>query len=618
MLKKLKYILYILIFSWSSFSHASDLSAIAVLESTEVYKGQAFTFQIRVSGSENPEQPNLSNLKDFSVRYLGGSQNSSTSMTIINGKMTKEEKKGYNFNYQLAPLKTGNLIIPAIEIRSGNNVTQTPPVSVEVRKPSETEDFKLRLRLSKDTCYVGEPLILTVTWYIGKNVQDFNFNLPVVSDNRFNFANPVIDNQPGKQLYRIQLGDNEAIGVTGSGELDGKNYTTMTFRKVLIPKESGNIRIEPATVSCRALEGYSRRRNDPFADLFDNDFFTSSRRAIYQTVVVPSNSLTLKVRQLPEDGKPPGFIGHIGKYELETSASPLRVNVGDPITLTMTVTGPEYLEHVELPSLNAQYNFKNSFKIPDERAGAEVKGKAKVFTQTIRPLNASIKEIPPVELHYFDSERGEYSIAKSDPIPLIVDETRIVTLLDAEGASELQTAGNDIETWGKGIAFNYEDMSVLERQYLTPLAYFKEGLWPVLVFSPPLVYILLLAGITINRKRNSDPLKVQSRKAFGNLKKALEKAESASPGEVCELVLDSFRVYLGLKLKMPSGGTATFADVKQELESSGVEPEIIERLKMMFESCEAGRYAGDITFKDSSSLINEGMSIARYLEKGLK
>ncbi|MFC1493769.1 BatD family protein [Thermodesulfobacteriota bacterium] len=618
MLKRATLILFILILSWASYSHANELEARAVVESTEVYKGQSFAFQIRVSGSENPEQPNLSSLNDFSVQYLGGSQNSSSSITIINGKMTKEEKKGYIFNYQFAPLNTGNIIIPAIEIRSGNNVTQTPPIVIAVKEPSETEDFKLRLRLSKDACYVGEPLILTVTWYIGMNVQDFNFNLPVVSDNRFNFADHAIDKQEGKQLYRIQLGDEEAIGEKGSGELDGKKYTTMTFKKVLIPKESGTIRIEQATVSCRALEGYSRRRNDSFSDFFDDDFFSSSRRAIYKTVVVPSNSLTLKVRDLPEDGKPYGFSGHIGKYKIETSASPLGVNVGDPITLTMAISGPEYLDHVELPSLKDQADFKNNFKIPEERASAEVQGKTKVFTQTIRPLNSSVKEIPPVDLSYFDSDKGKYSIARSNPIPLIVHETRIVTLLDAEGASEVQTAGNDIETSGKGIAFNYEDMSVLDKQYLTPLACFKEGLWPVLVFSPPLVFILLLTGVAINRKRNSDPLKVLSRKAYGNLKKTLEKAESASPDGVCELVLDSFREYLGVKLKMPSGGAATFEDVRQELESSGVEQDITERLKRMFESCEAGRYAGNITFKNSSSLIDEGISIARHLEKRLK
>jgi hypothetical protein len=611
-------LIFIFILSWASYSHAGELAARPVVESTEVYRGQTFEFQIRVSGSENPEQPNLSNLDDFSVQYRGGSQNSRSSVTIINGKMTKEEQKGYIFSYQFTPRKTGKLIIPAIEIKSGNSVAQTPPVVITVTEPSETEDFKLRLTLSKETCYAGEPLILAVTWYIGKDVQDFQFNLPVISDNRFNFADPVIDNQPGRQLYRIQLGDKEAIGEKGNGELDGKNYTTMTFKKVLIPKEPGNILIEPATVSCRALEGYSRRRNDSLSDLFDDDFFASSRRAIYKTVVVPSNSLTLKVRALPEKGKPAGFSGHIGIYKIETSASPLNVNVGDPITLEMIISGPEYLEHVELPPLNAQNNFKNNFKIPDERAGAAIQGNSKVFTQTIRPLNPSVKAIPPVELPYFDTEKGKYLIARSNSIPLTVNKTRVVTLLDAEGASEIQTAGNDIETWGKGIAFNYEDMSVLERQQLTPLAFFKEGLWPLLVFSPPLVYILLLTGVTINRKRNSDPLKVLSRKAFGNLKKALEKAESASPDEVCELVLDSFRAYLGVKLKMPSGGAVTFGDVKQELESSGVETDIIERLKTMFDSCEAGRYAGDITFKDNSSLINEAVSIARYLEKRLK
>ena len=615
----LKTILFLLTFFIASTSaYAAELSAKAVAESTEVYTGETFAFQIQISGSENPEQPDLSNLKGFNVRFLSGSQNSSSSITIINGKMTKNERKGYVFSYHLTPEKTGALAIPSIEVRAGNDTVRTNPLVIVARRPAESDDFKLRLSLSKETCYVGEPLILTVTWYIGKNVNNFNFNLPVIQDNRFQFADPGIDKNSGKKLYRIPLGSSEVIGEEGQDILDGKRFTTISFKKVLIPIESGTIPIEQAILTCSAQTGYSKRSNDPLSSFFDDDFFGSSRRAVYKTVVVPSNKLTLRVKKLPTEGRPANFAGNIGTYKIETSAAPLAVNVGDPITLTVTLRGPEYLEHVELPPLNDQSAFKDRFKIPEERASAEIKGDSKIFTQTIRPLSPDVNEIPPVELSYFDTKKGEYRTAKSEPIPLSVKKTKIVTLLDAEGTSGMPVSGNDIETWGKGIAFNYEDISVLKKEYLTPLSYFFAGTWPYLVFCPPFIFAFLFSCITINRKRNYDPIKVLSRKAFGKLQKALKDAESAPPDRACERVLDIFREYLGVKLRFPSGGAITFSDVRQKLESTGIEQDIIDRLKEMFESCEAGRYAGNITFKDSSSLINKATSIATDLEKRLK
>ena len=614
---KITFILLIFLLTTTR-SYASDLSADAVVDNTDVYTGESFTLQIQVSGSENPEQPDLSNLKDFGVNYLGGSQNSSSSITIINGQMTKNVKKGFVFNYRLTPEKTGTLLIPAITVRSGADTAKTQPIVIVARKPEETNDFKLRLELSKDTCYVGEPVILTVTWYIGKNVNDFNFNLPVIHDKRFEFDDTDIDKQSGKKLYRIRLGDGEVIGEQGQGLYDGKRYTTISFKKVLIPVKLGIIPIDEATVTCSALSGYSRRSNDPFSSFFDDDFFGSSRRAVYKTVVVPSNTLSLKVRELPTEGKPANFSGNIGNYKIETSASPLKVNVGDPITLTITLSGPEYLKHVELPPLNGQADFKNRFKIPDDMASGEIKGNSKIFTQTIRPLNANVKEIPPVELPYFNTEKGEYMIAKSDPIPLTVKETKVITLLDAEGKTETPVAGNDIESLGKGIAFNYEDMSVIEKRHLTPLSCFMAGPWPYIVFPLPCLFFILFAGVAISRKRNDDPNKVLSRKALGRLKKNLNDAQKTTPDKAFEMVLDSFREYLGVKLRLPSGRAITFSDARQKLESIGIEKDIIENLKTIFDSCEAARYAGDSTFSDSSALINKTIGVAYELEKRLK
>ena len=124
---------------------AATFGAKAAVERTDPYVGEPSVFQIQVSGSENPEQPDFSHVKDFAVAFRGGQQNSRRSVTIINGRVTEDVQEGYFFSYELTPKREGRLVIPSITVISNGRSTQTDPVVINARKPVETEDFKLRM-----------------------------------------------------------------------------------------------------------------------------------------------------------------------------------------------------------------------------------------------------------------------------------------------------------------------------------------------------------------------------------------------------------------------------------------------------------------------------------------
>ncbi len=617
----------LLLFAWVPFlcpvALAEPFSATAAIEKRDVFVGEAFAFQIQVSGSENPEKPNLSHVTDFTVAFRGGQQNSNRSVTIINGKITKTVREGYVFSYQLTPKRVGKLTIPSVTVHADGRSTNTKPVTINAKKPVETDDFKLRLQLSKNHCYVGEPITLTVTWYIGKDVKDFAFSLPLLqNEDTFHFADPQVDMQSGKKLYRILLGDEEAIGIKDRGTIDNKDFATITFQKILIPREPGNITIAPATVTCNAFVGYERRQgryqDDFFSDFFNDDFFGRSRRGVYRNIVVPSNALSLRVSELPENGRSANFAGHIGEYKIEANAVPTEVSVGDPITLTISLSGPDYLEHVKLPLLTQQPELANNFKIPKDRAIGEISGKTKIFTQTIRALRHDVTQIPSIELPYFDSRSGSYSIARTGPIPINVKKTKVITALDAEGIAEQASSGAEVENWSKGIAFNYEDMSVIENQRFGPVSWLMTPACMMAILLPPIMFILLLSSVGVMRKRNSDPLKTRARKAYGNFKNALNEVQNASSaGKSCDMILDAFSNYLGDKLRMPMGAL-TFNDVKDKLRSKGVSQDTLDQLKTLFETCDAGRYAGSGPISDAVSMTKQSSAIAEVLEKKLK
>ena len=190
--------------------------------------------------------------------------------------------------------------------------------------------------------------------------------------------------------------------------------------------------------------------------------------------------------------------------------------------------------------------------------------------------------------------------------------------MDAEGIAEQISNGVGIETWSKGIAFNYENMDVIENQRLRPSAWLMSPAWMGIMLVPPVMFMLLLAANGVIRRRNADPLKAIARKAYRTLTKALQDARSTASAEAsCERVLNVFRNYLGDKLRIP-GGALTFNDVKDKLAAGGVEPATLEQLKTLFHTCEAGRYAGTADLSDTASITEQAIRIAKKLEKRLK
>ncbi len=602
---------------------AASATASAVVERSTVFEGEPFTFQIQVSGSEKPEKPDLSGIKEFDVNFRGGQRNSSRSMTIVNGRVTQDTRYGYVFEYQLVPKHSGRLTIPAIKVEVEGKTVWTNPVGITVEKPSENDDFKLRLQLSKSRCYVGEPVVLTGVLYLAQSVKGFNMSLPLLNEkDTFYFSDPHVDTSTGSQFYRIPLGDGEVIGEKGQGRMDGKEFATITFKKILIPRKAGKFSIGPATAACEALAGYKKARNpfgnDFFSNFFNDDFFGGHQQGIYRKVVIPSNELVLSVSDVPTEGRPSNYEGPIGEYKIRAEATPTEISVGDPITLKITLSGPDYLEHVNLPPLSRQQNLRNSFKIPQERAVGEMSGNTKVFTQTIRALTPNIKEIPPIELPYFDTRSGTYQIARTGAIPIFVKAAKIVTASDAEGAAEKSVATNELETWTKGIAYNYEDSSVLENQSFGPVSWFVSPVGLCGVIGFPMIYMLLLVSVRAHRKMHSDPLSVMARKAFRKLSAELRKVKKIeSEQKAVIIILDALRMYLGEKLRVPYGRALTYNDIKSLLVEQGIASDTLDRLRFLFDQCDAGRYAGARNI-NASELVRQAFDLAKAFEKKLK
>ena len=595
---------------------AEGVSVRAAVEKSEVYVGESFVFQIQVEGSDSPQQPDLSALSDFSVEFAGGQQNNSQSIQIINGRMTRNVQQGYVFNYRLTARRAGRLTIPKVTVWVEGRQYATNPVSVSVSKPEESEHLKLRLSLSKDRCYVGEPIVLTVTWYIQTKVAGVSFAMPILEDERFQVEDPGLAQDPKRQYFQVPVGARQVILESGQGSLDGQQYTTYAFTQILIPKQPGEFVFPEATVACQGVVGRKRSRSlfdDPF---FGDDLFSIGRREVYQNFVTPSNRLRLTVVDVPAEGRPDSFSGLVGSYRIETSAKPLEGNVGDPITLTVRISGSAYLKHVELPPLDKEPGMRERFKIPNEMAAAKLEGNVKTFTQTIRALDSDVTQIPPIELAFFDVGRGAYRVARSKPIPLKVHATKVVTAEDAEGA-EAAVAQSRLTLWQKGIAYNYEDPSVLTHQAYGPDVWLRSPLLMALAGAPPLVYAGLLIGTVFWRRRHAHPELRKVRRAYGELAACLGAARKQSGPDAYGAILEALRAYLGAKLQT-SAGALTFGDARARLAGMGVSEETLAGLKTVFDTCDAYRYAGGAGAAEGEVVLaDQAERLAKRIEKEL-
>lgn len=152
----------VLLFSFRVQAAAQEVSASTLIESKQVYVGEPFMVQIKVSGHGSPSAPILPAMTEFEVTPRGGQSNSRSAVTIINGRVSQIEERGYIFNYRFVAKKSGILSIPPIQVNAGGQTLLTNAVRIRVQQPQETKDFKLRVKLSSTSAYVGEAEIRRV------------------------------------------------------------------------------------------------------------------------------------------------------------------------------------------------------------------------------------------------------------------------------------------------------------------------------------------------------------------------------------------------------------------------------------------------------------------------
>jgi len=574
----------------------------AQVENKDIYVGENFSYYIIIDGINKPGQVDLAPLAEFNPRNPAVRDISQSSTITIQGKTTRNIIKRFVMSYVLSCAQAGQKQIPSVTVTIDGKSYQTNPVQVNILKPGTTEQLDLEVTLSEKQCYVGQPVIMTIKFYISANIGDFQFNIPAFDGDDFYIEEPDISNP---QAREYNLGNGTTVRVTQIRTTHkGKESILLSFSKVLIPKQSGEIEIQPTSVSADVAVGRVRSRDS----LFDG-FFGSQNQ--YKRFMVSSEPLRLTVLPLPEENKPAGFYGLVGRYTISASAAPTKVSVGDPITLTIKIGGSRYLKPVRWPALENIPELAENFKIPAEQASPTIENGYKFFTQTIRANNDKLAAIPQIPLAFFDAEKGQYSVAKTEPIELEVSPSKILTGADLEGR-DFAPANKEVEAIKKGLSANYEGLDALENQNFSPVAALIHPGYLV-IWAGPLGILILSAVAKLITQKSPEKIarkrrKTAAGKAIGQLRKI-----ASSAGGQHEQLASIIKQYIGERFDK-SAGALTSNDCFEIIAEATKDTQSADRYKEIIADCETARYASAQS-SIGQTQIEEVINLIRTVEK---
>lgn len=571
--------------------------------SRPICAGSRFAFSIIITDGPQPQSVDLKPLEAYHP-----SQPSTQSRTsIINGRASSYQI----LTYQLLAPAEGDYTLPSLNVTVDGKVYRTNPVAITVVEPGTTNRIDLEMKLSASSCYVGQPVLLTLSFYVwtdivrAKQIADIDLQVPILNDERFYVEES--DVLPaGASQTTLPVNGRDMTGVQDVVTRRGVDCLRVRLMKVLIPKIAGTFSIQPGSVSADIAVGQSRSRDSFFSDFW-------GPRYEYKRFGARSGAPELNVQPLPEAGRPDDFYGLVGHYTISTDATPKEVNVGDPITLTIQIGGGAYLKPVRWPDLEKIPQMIESFRIPAERADGEIKDGVKVFTQTIRPNHDQVTEVPPIPLSFFDAEAGEYRTVFTKPIPLKVAPTRIVTGEDVISAPA-QTVKKTIEAVKEGLSANYTSADILVNQRFSPLTAMLSSAF-VFLYALPL--FVLAACLMIRYALSSSPQRqaaARRRRAYARAVKGLRRSlHREKPSQQVLLVL---KQYIADHFNR-AVGALTPQDCRRLICERTGDAALADRYREIMEQTEASEYS-PMAFRLTPEKQDEILQLLAQTEKKLK
>lgn len=504
------------------------------------YLSEPIELQVSIKDFEEEPQPVVETPAPATgkLRYVGVSPSVTSSMVFDGQKMTRTREVSFVFRFEFRPTRAGVAEVGPFSVTQGATTRTTPPVRLNIRQVPSSDRVGVALELPADPVYVGERVPVAVEFQLDKelqeNLQTYTLEVPF-----FDLSKPLrfIDDPEN-------AGETDVTIITPDGKLPLKGAARRGARGVVVRIErtmlalaEGEISVPPTTLFVQ--EGTRWRR-----DFFGGRTATQSRRL---RAIDPGRVFTVK--GVPAEGMPASFAGGVGEgFALEVTADRTVVQVGEPITLTVTLRGHGNLEAASLPRLDAEGLLPGErFRVPEGDLSGRVEDGAKRFTAVVRVLDDSVDEIPALEYAWFDPEREVFEVTRSRPIALAVRSAEVIGAADVFASAPEEGAFREPRLEAdaarpRSLALTGADLAIVREpaRLLGASAGAFGGAWlPIALYGGG---SLALAFAFVDRRRRAvDPGLVHRRRVADQVRHELAEAEGLAAPEAAAALARALR-----------------------------------------------------------------------------
>jgi hypothetical protein len=235
---------------------------------------------------------------------------------------------------------------------------------------------------------------------------------------------------------------------------------------------------------------------------------------------------------------------------------------------------------VTAPDLAARPEFSRSFRVRSEEERTD--GLAREFTYTLRPLNTDVKDVPPVEVSFYDPKANQFSTARSAAIPLEVSPASNATPdAPTPPPAAAPTPAPSEPAPPTANADELPAPSVLDRLW----AWAEAGLFLVCTLGVAVVGLR-----TFRKHRRQREAHRQHQAVLSEVRRELAEAEP-TVAAVRQTVQD----FLRRRFQLPPG-EVTVAEARAGMRAAGVEEELAQAVADLLDTCVAAEFApGTVT-----------------------
>jgi hypothetical protein len=545
----------------------SEVTISAALSRDSIGMDETAVLEVVVAGNDqNLPAPQLPGIAAFDVYSQGRSSN----ISIVNGQMSTT----VNYRYILMPKKPG--VYPIQDIAAvyknrryvANGLTLTvldkgtaapPELEQDAQTNSgESRDYFMAAEVDTDKPYVNQQVTLTLKFYTAVQYYSTPDLTPPTTTG---FWTEVLGSKPP---YHVRL--------------NNRNYRVLEIKYALFPTQTGKLTIGRGSI--RTTVAATRRGNSVFDDFFGRG----------EEVTVRSKPLTIDVRALPKTGRPAEFSGTIGQFTINAATDKREVEVNQPVSVTVTITGWGNIKSVAEPPIGDLQDFRVYRASSNEELSKQndLIGGKKVFEEVFIPNRPGELEIPSLTFSYFNPKSGGYETKRTNPIKLKVTPGEgYAAGVDVPFA----TPGVSIGSQANDIRYIKTDLGPLHRRgeiiLATPLYLFVNGL-------PVLALIGLVVFRSQRQRLAADQGYARARGASRMARKRLAAARSkatAAQAEAfyAELALAAI-AYIADKLDISPHGL-TRDRIAELLKESRAHDDLTGEILTFLQRCDFARFA---------------------------